>query len=186
MGCHSLLWNCSNLWDIQQEFRCIEWPLKVARNYFKIATITRMHFSRMRTGRSLTVCCSLLLGGCLVRGWVCSQGVSAPRGVCSRGVCFWGVYPSMHWGRHPPPLWTDTRLWKYYLDPTSLRPVIIANFRRLCAPVSSKIFDLSREYSSLWQCHCELKNWLKNQDGSINMTAVLRHFLEVHSQTCWM
>ena len=24
---------------------------------------TRMHFSRMRTGRSLTVCCSLLLGG---------------------------------------------------------------------------------------------------------------------------
>ena len=29
-----------------------------------------MHSSRMRTGRSLTVCCSLLLGGvCLVGGW---------------------------------------------------------------------------------------------------------------------
>ena len=49
-------------------------------------------------------------GGCLVRGGVCSQGDG---------------YPSMHWGRHPFPLWTDRRLWKYYLGPTSLRPVII-------------------------------------------------------------
>ena len=65
---------------------------------------TRMHSSRMRTGRSLTVCWSLLPGG----------------GVCSRGV-----YPSMYWGRHPSsPLWTDRRLWKYYLGPTSLRPVM--------------------------------------------------------------
>ena len=36
----------------------------------------------------------------------------------SRGV--WLVpegvwHPSMHWGRHPPPLWTDTHLWKHYL-----------------------------------------------------------------------
>ena len=80
---------------------------------------TRMHSSRMRTGRSLTVCWNLLLGGgvsalggvcsrgCLLRGvsaWggVCSGGclllgvsalgVSALGGVCSRGV--W--YPSMH------------------------------------------------------------------------------------------
>ena len=41
----------------------------LAENYMK----TRMHSSRMRTGRSLTVCCSLFPGGCLVRG-VCSWG----------------------------------------------------------------------------------------------------------------
>ena len=101
------------------------------------AITTRMHSSRMRTGRSLTVCCSLLGGGVCSRGGVCSGGVSAPggsalggsglggcllQGVCSRG----GVYPSMHWGRHPPPVERifDTRLWKYYLGPTSLRPVM--------------------------------------------------------------
>ena len=40
-----------------------------------------MHSSRMRTGRSLTVCCSLLPGGgCLVRGRVPVLG-----GVCSQG-----------------------------------------------------------------------------------------------------
>ena len=55
-------------------------------------TKTRMHSSRMRTGRSLTVCCSLLPGeeGCLaglggfslVRGGVCLvRGVSLPGGV---------------------------------------------------------------------------------------------------------
>ena len=49
-------------------------------------------------------------GGCLLRG-----GLSAPRGVSAPGncllggcllweggVCSGGVYPSMHWGRHPP------------------------------------------------------------------------------------
>ena len=89
---------------------------------------TRMHSSRMRTGRSLTVCCSLFLGGgvsalggCLLPGGLLQWGVSAPRGR--------GVYPSMHWGRHPPfppPVdrILDTRLWKYYLGPTSLRPVM--------------------------------------------------------------
>ena len=51
-----------------------------------------MRSSRMRTGRSLTVCRSLLpgrgvsaLGGCLLRG------VSAPGGVCSRGCLLRGV-----------------------------------------------------------------------------------------------
>ena len=111
----------------------------------------------MRTGRSLTVCWSQLLGGgvcsggCLLPGegvcsWggVCLGGVSAPGGcLLPGGVCSWGlsalgggvvsalggsaprgVYPTMHWGRHPSPLWTDRRLWKYYLGPTSLRPVI--------------------------------------------------------------
>ena len=42
--------------------------------------VTRMHCSRMRTGRSLTVC-----GGCLLLGGVCSWGVSALLGVSSLG-----------------------------------------------------------------------------------------------------
>ena len=65
------------------------------------------------------------------RGWVSARGgcllpgVSAPGGVWSGGVCSGGVYSSMHWGRHPPPVdrILDTHLWKYYLGPTSLRPV---------------------------------------------------------------
>ena len=44
---------------------------------------TRMHSSRMRTGRSLTVCRSLLPGG----------GVSAPVGVCSGGGLLLGGCP---------------------------------------------------------------------------------------------
>ena len=49
---------------------------------------TRMHSSRMRTGRSFTVCRSLLPeGGCLLRG-VCSWGgCLLVGGVCSRGGC---------------------------------------------------------------------------------------------------
>ena len=140
------------------------------------ASLTRMHSSRMHTSRSLTVCCSLLPGGglllggvCLVRGGVCSQGVSAPRGVCtwSRGVsasggCAWswgclllgGVcsgggsaprwgdgYPSMHWGRHPSPLWIDTHFWKYYLGPTSLRPVKISTVRSVRCELDSWTSD---------------------------------------------
>ena len=53
-------------------------------------------------------------------GGVCSQGgVCSWRGVCSRGCPLpRGVYPSMHWGRHPPVnRILDTRLWKYYLAP---------------------------------------------------------------------
>ena len=65
-----------------------------------------MHSSRMRTGRSLTVCRSLLPGGgvcfpggllpgggCLLLGGVCSQGMSALGGVCSGGwgCLLWGV-----------------------------------------------------------------------------------------------
>ena len=59
-----------------------------------------MHSSRMRTGRSLTVCCRLLPrgrgvcsqvvsapGGCLLWGGV-SRGVSAPGG---RGCLLWGL-----------------------------------------------------------------------------------------------
>ena len=84
----------------------------------KSLTKTRMHSSRMRTGRSLTVCWSLLPGGgggvwcrgvhshCLLRGGVWSQGcllwgvwsggVSAPGGVCSGGgvSARWGYIPA--------------------------------------------------------------------------------------------
>ena len=60
--------------------------------------ITRMHSSRMRTGRSLTVYRSLLPWGwgCLLPGGLCFQGVSAPGGgVCSwGGLCLWGVSAS--------------------------------------------------------------------------------------------
>ena len=63
--------------------------------------ITRMHSSRMHTGRSLTVCRSLLPGGGEVSApggvsalWgVCSGGCLVWGGVCSRGVCVcsWGM-----------------------------------------------------------------------------------------------
>ena len=74
-------------------------------------------------------------GGCLLWGsalggllqGVCSGG-SAPGGVCSQGVSAPGGvwYPSMHWGRHPPLLWTEWQTGlKYYLGhKNSLRPVI--------------------------------------------------------------
>ena len=54
--------------------------------------LTRLHSSRMRTARSLTVFPSIF----------CSGG-----GVWSQGGCLVpGGYPSMHWGRPPPP-WTE-------------------------------------------------------------------------------
>ena len=116
------------------------WPMgKYILNTNTIDPKTRMHSSRMRTGRSLavywgSVCFQggyLLLGGylppgggglplggclplgkCLLLGDVCFQGVSAPGG----GVCLSEmsasrrhVYPSMQWGRHPPPLWTESQ-----------------------------------------------------------------------------
>ena len=130
-------------------------------------TETRMHSSRMRTGRSLTVCCSLLPGGwgglppgglLLGGGWsggVCLRGGVVPglggllRGGClvrrgglppggvvpgpGGGVCLPGgvclvrrEWVSQHALRQTPPLWTDTRLYKYYLGPTSLWPVTIS------------------------------------------------------------
>ena len=58
-----------------------------------------MHSSRMLTGRSLTICRSLLpRGGCLLLGegavwsrWVSALGGSAPRwGVCLGGICSGG------------------------------------------------------------------------------------------------
>ena len=74
-----------------------------------------MHSSRMRTGRSVTVCWSLLPGVVSAPGGVCSGRVSASGGcllpgvcVCSGGCLLWVVsspggclllgvwYPSMH------------------------------------------------------------------------------------------
>ena len=56
---------------------------------------TRMHSSRMLTGRSLTVCCSLLSreGVSAPRGSAPWGGVSAPGGGGGSALC---VYPSMH------------------------------------------------------------------------------------------
>ena len=71
-----------------------------------ITCITRLHSSRMRTARALTVSPSMLcrggclVGGCLLRGAVCSlggggllAGVSARGGVCSWGVSALGGVP---------------------------------------------------------------------------------------------
>ena len=106
----------------------------------------------MRTGRSLTVCWRLLPGVCVcVCVCVCSRGgcllpggVSALGGLLQGGVCSGGSAPrgiSQHALRQtlppPPPVdrILDTRFWKYYLGPTSLRPVIkgkqIANRNRI-------------------------------------------------------
>ena len=78
-------------------------------------------------------------GVCLVLGGVCSGGVPGPRGVCSGGVCLvpgcaWSGGVSQHALRqtpspHPVDRILDTRLWKYYLGPTSLRPVNICFLR---------------------------------------------------------
>ena len=114
---------------------------------------TRMHSSRMRTGRSLTVYWSLLPGGGVCSsggvsaprgvgvGGVCSRG-SAPGGVCSGGVCSWGVSApkggvcsrgldggngvvSQHALRqtHPPVNRMTDRCKNITLATTSLRPV---------------------------------------------------------------
>ena len=57
-------------------------------NIFKIAKklTTRMHSSRVRTGRSLTVCWRLLPGGGVCLGW---GGLPGPGGPWSRGVSAW-------------------------------------------------------------------------------------------------
>ena len=71
-----------------------------------------MHSSRMRTGRSLTVCRNLLpgVGVSASGGGVCSQGVSAPGGclppgdggVCSQGMSALGGIPACTEADTPP------------------------------------------------------------------------------------
>ena len=60
--------------------------------YHLIPLETRMHSSRMRTGRSLTVCCSPLPVGCLLPWWCLLQGRCLFQGECLlRGVGEGGV-----------------------------------------------------------------------------------------------
>ena len=54
-------------------------------------SVTRMHSSRMRAGRSLTICRSLLPGGVSALGECLFWGVSAPGGVSAGGVSGLGV-----------------------------------------------------------------------------------------------
>ena len=116
--------------------------------------LTRMHSSRMRTGRSLTVCCSLLPGGgfslvlegvllgpggvCLVQG-----GFSMPGGVCLVGGVSMpeGGLPGPRGGSpETPPVDRITDTCKNItLATTSLRPVII----HTCVP------DCTRYYSMM-------------------------------------
>ena len=73
---------------------------------------TRMHSSRMRTGRSLTVCWRLLPGGGGCSGDGSGLGgVSALGGACSPRGCLlpWGVVVSQHALRQTPPLWTESQ-----------------------------------------------------------------------------
>ena len=96
---------------------------------------TRMHSSRMRTGRSLTVCCSLLPGGggawsgagLLWGGGAWSGGgLPSPGGWSAPGGCLLrgGGWVSQHALRQTPLPPVDRHtLVKYYLGPTSLRPV---------------------------------------------------------------
>ena len=90
-----------------------------------IPIITRMHSSRMRTGRSLTVCWRLCLGGGLVPGVVWSGGGCLLWGDLVPGGCLlWGVCSGGGWSggsllpgggmvsQHAevdtlPPLWTE-------------------------------------------------------------------------------
>ena len=92
-----------------------------------------MHSSRMRTGRSLTVCCSLLPGGVLLG----LGGVSLPGGgsPCQVGVSAWSGGVSLPGGvsawsqggpLETPPVYRITDTCKNItLATTSLRPVII-------------------------------------------------------------
>ena len=97
--------------------------LYVASNFFTHSSHKSiLHSSRMRIARLLPASPSMhcagrflllgesALGGVCYKG-VCSLGMCLLLGegsVCSGGCLLWGdcVYPSMHWGRHPPP-WTE-------------------------------------------------------------------------------
>ena len=74
----------------------------------ELPNLTRMHSSRMRTGRSLTVCCNPLPGGSAWSGegggggLPGRGGLPGPGGLLGRGVCLvrggspcWGVLPGL-------------------------------------------------------------------------------------------
>ena len=82
--------------------------------------VTRMHSSRMRTGRSLTVCRSLLPGGGCLLGGVCSGGcLLLGEGVSALGG---GIPPCTEADTPPVNRMTD-RCKNITLATTSLRPV---------------------------------------------------------------
>ena len=89
-------------------------------------TTTRMHSSRMRTGRSLTVCCSPLPGGGVLPAWSLGGGFSLP------GPGGGGVLPARSLTGDPlPPVSRITHTCKNItLATTSLRPVTMC-FRTL-------------------------------------------------------
>ena len=87
-----------------------------------------MHSSRMRIGRSLTVCRSIPGGGVIPRGCASGGGV-LPAGVCFLGECVLpggGGIPACIEADPPPPVnrITDTSK-NITLATTSLRPVNI-------------------------------------------------------------
>ena len=117
--------------------RCVSFRPCSYTSWCIFMSYTRMHSSRMRTGRSLTICRSLLPGGDVCyqgRGGGSAPGVvvsapggsSAPRGapeggVCSGGWCSggWCLLPggSVHAGiPDPPPCeQNDKQVQKYYV-----------------------------------------------------------------------
>ena len=68
--------------------QCLEYYKKLEgeSEFLNLFNQTRLHSSRMRTARALTVSPSMLCAG----GGVCSQG-GVSRGVCSGGCLLWGV-----------------------------------------------------------------------------------------------
>ena len=123
-----------NIWPVQH------WLCETVQNKFR----TRMHSSRMRTGRTLTVFqCLVPVGGRGVypqrkqkskkipppkkstplKNWrppekleTPSEKLEPPPGLTCKAC--WDTPPTQDWPvryAQIPSLWTDTRLWKYYL-----------------------------------------------------------------------
>ena len=149
---------------------------------------TRMHSSRMRTGRSLTICCSLLPRGDLpARG-----GFSLPGG----SSLPWRVLPAQgRWflparGRGevlparrppPPPVNRSTDTCKNItLATTSLRPVII-----ICGEISLNVRENSVSISNNFMliAHCP-QTWNNKNEWQIDS---VRLFIlaAIDVLTCW-
>ena len=150
----------------------------------QIYFLTRMHSSRMRTGRSLTACCSLLPGGVLPGlGGVClvPGGFSRPGGggLPGRGGSAWsGGMVSQHALRQTPPVNRMTnRLKNITLARTSLRPVInqkYYSYKTNCTILCSdreRILDLTHHEDDLWE-NIRVQNEF-GDCGSLNGSEVL-------------
>ena len=85
-GSKVIAWTTERNTDTQTQRH--DWRLTYPHTH----VVTRMHCSMMHTGHSLTICQSLLLGGCLLLGGVCSRGCLL-LGVCllQGGCLLWGV-----------------------------------------------------------------------------------------------